>query len=142
MKTIKEERIVAIVGLLCFSFILMYDFVTTPTYSQPVYYNASSEESDTLELEVVEENQIEVVSRTYNDDTIVQDVEESVVVLVNINTATVEELTTLNGIGDSIANKIVSHRLEYGEFATIEAITDVSGIAESKFENIREHITV
>lgn len=142
MNTAKEERIVAIVGLLCFSFIILYDFITTPTYSQPIYYNASDYENDVVETQVDDDNQIEVVPRTYNGDDFVQEVEENVVVLVNINTATVEELTTLNGIGDSIANKIVEYRTNYGEFATIEDITAVSGIAEGKFENIRAYITV
>jgi competence protein ComEA len=61
---------------------------------------------------------------------------------ININTATAAELDELPGIGPSTAQKILDHRNENGPFATIEAIMDVSGIGEAKFDQIRELITV
>lgn len=61
---------------------------------------------------------------------------------VNINTATAAELDELPGIGPSTAQKILEHRNENGPFATVEAIMDVSGIGEAKFDQIRELITV
>ena len=62
--------------------------------------------------------------------------------LININTASVDELTALPGVGPSIAERIVSHRGEHGPFRIIEEITDVSGIGERRFEDIRDMITV
>ena len=61
---------------------------------------------------------------------------------VNINTATVDELITLPGVGPATAEQIVTHRQEYGLFTHIEEIMDVPGVAESKFDGFKEMITV
>ena len=62
--------------------------------------------------------------------------------IVNINTATQTELETLPGIGPSLALKIIKFRKENGSFSSIEQIKDVSGIGESKFENLKNYITI
>ena len=62
--------------------------------------------------------------------------------LININTATIEALDALPGVGPSTAQKIVDHREENGLFTTIEDIMDVSGIGEAKFGQIEALITV
>jgi len=62
--------------------------------------------------------------------------------LININTALVDQLTTLNGIGESRALAIIAHREQNGPFRTIEDIMQISGIGEAIFNNIREKITV
>lgn len=62
--------------------------------------------------------------------------------IVNINTATQTELETLPGIGPSLALKIINYRKENGKFSTIEEIKNVSGIGESKFEDLKRYITV
>ena len=49
---------------------------------------------------------------------------------ININTATIEELDTLPGVGEATANKIVNHRSENGEFKTVEEIKNVNGIGD------------
>ena len=59
---------------------------------------------------------------------------------ININTATIEELDTLPGVGEATANKIVNHRSENGEIKTVEEIKNVNGIGDKKFENIKELI--
>ena len=61
---------------------------------------------------------------------------------VNINTATKEKLITLPGIGDSMAEKIIEYRTQNGKFEKVEDIKKVSGIGESKFNNIKDMITV
>lgn len=62
--------------------------------------------------------------------------------LININTATQADLEMLPGIGPSTAANIIAHREANGPFATLEAIMDVPGIGEGRFEAIRELITV
>ena len=63
-------------------------------------------------------------------------------VLVNINTAGVDELCTLSGIGKSRADAIIAYRNENGPFKSIEDIKKVSGIKDKVFEQIKDSITV
>ncbi len=61
---------------------------------------------------------------------------------VNINTATSEELQTLDGVGESTAAKIIASRESEGPFTTIEDLKRVSGIGDKKFAAIASNITV
>lgn len=61
--------------------------------------------------------------------------------LVDINTATEEELRLLPGIGETLAQRIVEYRTEHGAFESIEELTQVSGIGEGRLKDIRELIT-
>lgn len=62
--------------------------------------------------------------------------------LININTATKEELTALNGIGDAKAQAIIDYRNENGYFSSIDELLNVSGIGEKTFEKNKDLITV
>ncbi|XMB72672.1 SLBB domain-containing protein [Mycoplasmatota bacterium WC30] len=68
--------------------------------------------------------------------------EEEINGLININTANLELLITLPGIGDIIGQRIIDYRSEFGDFLSIEEIVKVSGIKDSIYENIKEFITV
>lgn len=61
---------------------------------------------------------------------------------ISINTASIEQLQTLSGIGDTKAKSIVDYRNENGPFSKIEDIMNVSGIGEAVFAKIKDHITV
>lgn len=61
---------------------------------------------------------------------------------VNINTATLEQLQTLSGIGESKAKAIIEYRESNGNFTNIEDIKNVSGIGDSVYEKIKDNITV
>lgn len=61
---------------------------------------------------------------------------------ININTASAEELTSLPGIGDVLAGRIVSYREQYGSFLSTEELMDVTGISEKTYERIQEYVTV
>lgn len=67
--------------------------------------------------------------------------ESSISDKININTATKDELTTLNGIGEATANKIINYR-KNNPFKEIEDIMNVPGIGEAKFNNIKEDICI
>ena len=61
---------------------------------------------------------------------------------ININTATVEDLSKLNGIGESKAKNIIDYRNKNGKFNKIEDIMNVTGIGEAAYNKIKENITV
>ncbi|MGG1658791.1 helix-hairpin-helix domain-containing protein [Brevibacillus sp. NRS-1366] len=61
---------------------------------------------------------------------------------INLNTATVEELTTLPGIGAARANSILSYRSEKGGFRSVEEIKEIEGIGDKMFERIKDRIRI
>lgn len=61
---------------------------------------------------------------------------------VNINKASVSELTSIPGVGASTAQKIMTYREENGKFKTIEDIKNVSGIGDSKYNSMKDFISV
>ena len=75
-----------------------------------------------------------------NDACIEVNTEENI--LVNINTASKEELMKVSGIGESKADEIIEYRTINGNFGSIEDIKNVSGIGEALFEKIKDYITV
>ncbi|MFC0034216.1 ComEA family DNA-binding protein [Cardiobacterium valvarum] len=61
---------------------------------------------------------------------------------VNINTANVEELQQLKGIGAKKAAEIVAYREAHGEFKNIDELTNVKGIGKATLEKLREELVV
>ena len=61
---------------------------------------------------------------------------------ININTATIEELDNLPGVGEATANKILNYRQENGMFKSIEEIKNVNGIGEKKYVDIKDKICI
>lgn len=62
--------------------------------------------------------------------------------LININSASLEQLTTLPGIGESRAADIISYRQSNGGFKSIEDIKNVSGIKDASYNKIKDYICV
>jgi competence protein ComEA len=61
---------------------------------------------------------------------------------LDLNRATAEQLEQLPGIGPATAAAIVEHRERHGPFASVDALTDVSGIGEAKLAQIRDLVRV
>jgi|GEM_PF-5268857 len=61
--------------------------------------------------------------------------------LVNINTASAEDLASLPGVGEVLAQRIIEYREKHGPFATIYDLTAVPGIGEGKLEAMKDRIT-
>jgi comEA protein len=61
---------------------------------------------------------------------------------INLNTATVEQLQSLPGIGPAIAKGIVEHRAKVGKFNRIEEIINVKGVGEKKFQQIKDRLVI
>lgn len=62
--------------------------------------------------------------------------------MVNLNTASVEELCKLSGIGEAKAEAILAYRTEIGVFSSIEQLKEVTGIGDSLFNQIKESIYI
>ena len=63
-------------------------------------------------------------------------------VLVDLNTATAEELETLTGIGPALAQAILDYRAEHGDFHSIDELMNVRGIGSAKLEGLQDEITI
>jgi competence protein ComEA len=61
---------------------------------------------------------------------------------LNINTATVDELGEVPGMGTELAKSIVAYRKEHGPFASVDDLLKVKGMDKEKFEAVRMYLTV
>lgn len=61
---------------------------------------------------------------------------------VNVNTATVEELTLLPGIGESRAKALIETRKRRGGFKSVDELLEVKGIGDASLERLRPHVTI
>lgn len=61
---------------------------------------------------------------------------------VNLNTATVEDLMSVEGIGENRAWQIVSYRNEIGRYTSVAQIKNISGIGDGVYEQISPYLTV
>ena len=59
---------------------------------------------------------------------------------IDINTATLQQLQMLPGIGETLAQRILDYRAEHGDFTSVEQLTEVSGIGPGKLEDIKPYI--
>lgn len=62
--------------------------------------------------------------------------------LINLNTATAEELMELDGVGEVIAQRILEYRETYGSFHSVDELLNVKGIGEKRLAAWRSQLTV
>lgn len=61
---------------------------------------------------------------------------------ININNGDIDSLKSLPGVGEALAQRIITYRNENGKFKNIEDLKNVSGIGEKKYESLKEYIDV
>ena len=111
------------------------------------YVNQAGALTDGTRLYIPTEDEVRELSQagkdTLTEELLLQSDSETDPVdgLVNINTASMEELCTLPGIGEGKARHIISYRENTGRFEQIEDIMKVEGIKEGLFGKIRDLIT-
>jgi competence protein ComEA len=62
--------------------------------------------------------------------------------LVNLNTASLEQLETLPGVGPVLAQRIVDYRDQHGGFRSVDELRQVDGIGDAKFNQLKSRVTV
>jgi len=67
---------------------------------------------------------------------------KSLVGKVNINSADIETLQSLPGIGPSMAQRIIDYRKSFGPFRTIEDLTKIKGIGPKTFDKLKKAVTI
>lgn len=109
-----------------------------------VYSNQEVEDfKKTKELELqVQNNCIQKTEESVRNDACITESTTNTPTKISINTATIEELSTLPGIGEQKAKDIIKYREENGSFKSIEDLTKVSGIGEAVLAKIKDHITL
>ena len=60
--------------------------------------------------------------------------------LINVNRADAEMLTSVDGIGETLAGRIIEYREEYGAFLSLEELLKVDGIGTKKLEKMKERL--
>ncbi len=80
------------------------------------------------------------LNQTLKDKDVIVVAEVTEIIKVSINSATLEELCTLNGVGPAMAKRIIDYRTTQGSFQTLESIMNVKGIKEKMFEKIKDQI--
>ena len=135
MKKYFYESVLVCVALVLTAAILVY-LVVSANHVETVSAVVSTGTSGDASSQIVSTEEMSVISTTAT--TIEKDTMAAG--KINVNTATVEELKTLKGIGDVLAQNIIDYRRTYGPFTKPEDLLEVSGIGEVKLENIRDSI--
>ena len=110
-------------------------------------YDEVANFKETKEQEEIEQeaciNQNDIINDACIKDSTSDTSSSSVVISgkISLNTATIDELMTLPGIGESKAEAILKYREEVGAFQSIEELKEVNGIGEAIFDQIKESIT-
>ena len=101
-------------------------------------------DQNAINFSVILKDQDVVYVPTYDEEypNISTSIDSQIGGVININTATLEQLESLPGIGPSTAQKIIDYRTDNGSFVAIEDIMNVSGIGETTFAEIKDLITV
>ncbi|HAP79203.1 MAG TPA: hypothetical protein DCQ78_03355 [Ruminococcus sp.] len=119
----------------------LYNSITSETEtSQTVTetVNTTSSEKKKTKTSSTKETQVSAETAVITDTTET----EGVNFPIDINSAGIDELKTLDGIGDATASKIIEYRETYGNFRNREELLNVSGIGEKKLEKIYDFIFV
>ncbi|MDB4470696.1 helix-hairpin-helix domain-containing protein [Deltaproteobacteria bacterium] len=61
---------------------------------------------------------------------------------VDVNTATIEQLVEVKGIGEVLAQRIIEYRQEHNKFNSLEELNNVKGVGSKKLEKLRPHLTL
>lgn len=133
MSKTEHEKILIIIALVLCAGVIFYNAFFIPEISTPTVIYVDKDLNNNNDSD----------DEQYTEGYISEDGSANFEGKVNINTATAEEISeNLDGIGDTIAQRIVEYREQNGNFSNIEDIKNVSGIGDSKYEKIKDSICI
>lgn len=133
MSKTEHEKILIIIALVLCAGVIFYNAFFIPEISTPTVIYVDKDLNNSNDSD----------DDQYTEGYISEDGSANFEGKVNINTATAEEISeNLDGIGDTIAQRIVEYRKQNGNFSNIEDIKNVSGIGDSKYEKIKDSICI
>ena len=141
-----KGRIHIIIAAVCFLLIglIYYNQKKDEILVRQAYFSLTETETiqeDSLESDLgIKENVPEIQEEKTDKSTLKTQNKE--VEIININTATIEQLITLPGVGETIAKNIIIYRDENGDFEQIEDIKNVKRIGDKVFDKLSDFITV
>ncbi|MBQ8083573.1 MAG: helix-hairpin-helix domain-containing protein [Clostridia bacterium] len=147
----KQEQILSVIALVLLAGIILYHVLSSPLrYEVTVEEEVTTETvvaTTTVSLSVTDASPTEAAPPAETPSEPVTEAPTAAPGIdssgkVNLNTATLEDLKTLKGVGDSKAQAILDDRNENGPFSSIEDLTRVSGIGQKTFESLKDQITV
>ncbi len=105
------------------------------------FFLGRNQQREPIQVQVSSRFQTEPTEVT-SADLLIPETTESIVFPIDINTAGKDEFMALPGIGDVLAERILTYRSVHGRFDTVEGLMLVEGIGEKKIEAILDLITI
>jgi comEA protein len=123
------------------AFIIIYNFLAMPSYgtasgSAKLMMLSSSASQQAVSQSSASQQAVSQSSASQ------QAVSQSSSTLINLNTATKEQLMTLPGIGDALAQNIIDYRQENGGFKSVDELENVKLIGQARFDKIKDLVIV
>ncbi len=140
MKSDKGQSFILIgIGLFMLGIVVLYIGLSQPKIVVRNNDNTSSA-SQNAQNTNIDENITYFQNNSENNSAFVS--EKQFAYPVNLNTATVEDLMSVEGIGENRAWQIVSYRNEIGRYTSVAQIKNISGIGDGVYEQISPYLTV
>lgn len=138
----KQSRIVIGIGLILIAVVLIVYAASQPKILiNPTSSSAVSAEASSKQL-ITSESKNATADFTNSTKKADEKTADSITYPINLNTCTLEELMTVNGIGEARASAILEYRDHIGRYTSVEQIKDISGIGESTYEMLAPYLTV
>lgn len=134
-----HERVLVAIALILFAGVIFYNFYTLPPKNNNGGEVVSASDTVTVAVPYTTEKLSESTTESLSENESKQTDENST---ININTASIDELVSLPGIGEVKAKAIIEYREKNGSFKFAAELLNVSGIGEKTYEKIREKICV
>lgn len=140
----RQSLIVTGFGLIILSGIILYYALSLPKISNSADVNNLTTVTEpvattqSVQSQFVPNNNNDDVSNYYQGESSVQNVSYP----LNLNTCTIEQLMTIDGIGEVKAVNIIEYRNYLGGYTSVEQIKNIKGIGESVYAKISPYLTV